>query len=451
MAVQVGEVCLTDTLLYDGQMTTVREAKVASARCAAMIFPASSAAKRDDVVRGCELLNRLRHPNLVSFLGSTNLPDSPLPVLLVEYLPTTLHRLLTNTHQSIPLGCKISILQNVASGLAYLHRQLPPILHGHLSAKKVLLDSGAVAKISVDVGVTILPQPLLITSPYTPPEFSDTQSSCTKAVDVFSFGVLSLFTLTHVPPSNILPQTYMDESNQLIHRSENERRSQSMERVFGDLGKEHPLTQLVTSCLSQQPASRPTASDLVATHSLLWQASVLLPDPFQEKTKVDLVHDMHDLARAHVKMRGDLESHDRELRDQIRGLLQGMARQREMLPHEDEEEDKETVTEQEIAYIANFVEGIQADKLGRELGVSESALEIINCEPANKYNESKKRSGVLKEWLRNTSSPTWEALVKALSSIGQKRVADILKNDKGMGVHHSTVWSYVMTSCKELL
>ncbi|CAI8025417.1 Serine/threonine-protein kinase CTR1 [Geodia barretti] len=432
------EVHLKSTLLHTGRYATVREADIAGAKCAAKIFNFSdgerSPSRQDDVVCGCKVLDTLRHPNLVSFLGITQSPDSVLPVLLVEYLPTSLHRFLSpaKAEQSIPLGLKISILQNVACGLAYLHIQSPPILHGHLSAKKVLLTSGAVAKISVDVGVTVLPQPLQ-TSPYMPPEITGAQSPCTAAVDIFSFGVLSLFTLTQDPPNNILPQTYTNESKQLICRSEIERCSQSMEKIFRELGKEHPLGKLITSCLNQQLASRPTAANLVETHSLLWQAAVLIPDPFQEKTKVDLVHHTHNLACAHVRMRRELESHDCEQRDQIRGLLQGMARQREMLPTEDgEEEDKEMVSEQEIAYIANFVEGIQADKLGRELGVCESTLEIINCESANRCDENRKRANVLRQWLRNTSSPTWEALVKALGSIGQKRVADILRNDKGL-------------------
>jgi serine/threonine protein kinase len=445
------EVHLKSTLLHTGRYATVREANITGAKCAAKIFNFSDGecspstpvlkTRQDDVVCGYEVLDKLRHPNLVSFLGITQSPDSVFPVLLMEYLPTTVHRFLSpaKAEQSIPLGLKISILQNVACGLAYLHIQSPPISHGHLSAKKVLLSSGAVAKISVDVGVTVLPQPLQA-SPYMPPEVTGTQFPCTAAVDIFSFGVLSLFTLTRHPPNNILPQTYTNESKQVICRSEIERRSQSVEKIFRELGKEHPLARLVTSCLNQQPASRPTAANLVETHSLLWQAAVLIPDPFREKTKVDLVHHTHNLACAHVRMRRDLEGHDREQRDQIRGLLQGMARQREMLPTEDgEEEDKEMVSEQEIAYIANFVEGIQADKLGRELGVSESALAIIDCEPANRRDENRKRANVLRQWLRNTSSPTWGALVKALGSIGQKRVADILRNDKGLNVNYLNV------------
>ena len=427
--------------LHRGRYASVKEADICGAKCAAKIFGGGDSSsispalkpKQDDLVGGYKVLARLRHPNLVYLIGITQLSDSPLPVLLVEYLPANLHHFLSPRQKSIPLGLKISILQNVACGVAYLHGQSPPIIHGHLSAKKVLLDSGAVAKISVDVGVTVLPQPLR-TSPYMPPEVTGGESPCTSAVDIFSFGVLALFTLSHDPPTNILPQTYTDESKQLICRSEIERRSQSMEKISRELGKEHPLAKLITGCLSTQPDLRPTAPSLMGRGSLLWQAGVLVPDPFQDKTKVELVRDMTQLACAHVRMRGELENHDRELRGQIKGLLQGMSLQREMLPREDEEEDKEMVTEQEIAYIANFVEGIHADKLGRELGVSENRLAIIDCEPANQHNENRKRAEVLKQWVRNTSSPTWGALVEALASIGQKRVADILKNDQGLCV-----------------
>ena len=102
-----------------------------------------------------------------------------------------------------------------------------------------------------------------------------------------------------------------------------------------------------------------------------------------------------------------------------------------MLPRENDEEDKEMVTEREVAYIANFVEGIRAGRLGRELGVSEHALAIIECDPNSRRDENRKRAKVLVEWIRNTESPSWSGLITALSSIGQKRVSDILTNDKG--------------------
>ena len=135
---------------------------------------------------------------------------------------------------------------------------------------------------------------------------------------------------------------------------------------------------------------------------------MLVPDPFQDKTKLEVVRDMTALSREYMRMREEFEKHDRELRDHIRALLQGMARQRKLLPHENDSDDnKDTVTEQEIAYISNFVEGIQAIRLGRELGVSESALDVIERNPSNRRDENKKRGQALTDWVRNTESPTW--------------------------------------------
>ena len=436
---------LKGALLGRGRSAAVKEVTISGAKCTAKIIlakmsksansGAESSTSRDAVVgklvRGCGIWASLHHPNIAPFLGTVSFPDSPIPALLTEYFPINLHCFLKQAHipHSIPLSLKILILQNVACGLAYLHGQSSPISHGHLSAKKIFLDSGAVAKISVDVGVTVLPKPLEL-SPYMPPEVTDEHSSITTTVDVFSFGVLALFTLTHCLPETLLQLTYTDESNQPVHRTEIERRAQAMEKMTTELGKQNALIKMITNCLSQEPNSRPT---IVNTQHLLWQASVLVPDPFQDKTKLEVVRDMTALSRKYMRMREEFEKHDRELRDHIRALLQGMARQRKLLPHENNsDEDEDTVTEQEIAYISNFVEGIQAVWLGRELGVSESALDIIERNPSNRRDENKKRGQVLTDWVRNTESSTWTALVDALSSIGQKRVSEILQNDKGI-------------------
>ena len=60
--------------------------------------------------------------------------------------------------------------------------------------------------------------------------------------------------------------------------------------------------------------------------------------PYQEKT---LVHDMAALSQVHLQMKHEFECHEQEMRDQIHGLLQGMRKQRDMPPHnEDEDKDR---------------------------------------------------------------------------------------------------------------
>ena len=167
-------------------------------------------------VEECQLLSNLRHPHIVQFVGLCFFPDSSLPLLIMELLLTSLDDLLGNT-PDIPLAIKRSILADVAKGLAYLHNRNPPIVHRDLSAKNVLLNSAMIAKIS-DMGNSriVLLQPGQLartlsripgTQAYMPPEAFDSTSRYGPRLDVFSFGVLALFTLTQVWKTHIARHT----------------------------------------------------------------------------------------------------------------------------------------------------------------------------------------------------------------------------------------------------
>ena len=95
----------------------------------------------------CQLMSSLRHPNIAQFLGLCFLPDSQLPVLLMEKLNESLDNLL-ETVPNIGLPLKVSILEDVAKGLLYLHNYKPPIIHRDLTARNVQLTEFFVAKIT---------------------------------------------------------------------------------------------------------------------------------------------------------------------------------------------------------------------------------------------------------------------------------------------------------------
>ena len=84
-------------------------------------------------------LKRLRHPNIVAFLGATSPPD---PVLVTELLHgslyAALHKRGHSAHLAYPL--KRRIITDVVSGLAYLHAQ--SIIHRDLSSSNILLTGG---------------------------------------------------------------------------------------------------------------------------------------------------------------------------------------------------------------------------------------------------------------------------------------------------------------------
>ena len=165
----------------------------------------------DGVVRKylqeCQLMSTLRHPNITLFLGLCFLPGTQLPLLVTERLETSLDDLLEHV-SGLPISLKCSVLEDVASGLLYLHKMKPPVIHRDLTANNVLLTSSLVAKIS-DMGnsrivnlrgsqmartLSKLPGTLV----YMPPEALDDRHRYGPSLDVFSFGHLALFTLTQV-------------------------------------------------------------------------------------------------------------------------------------------------------------------------------------------------------------------------------------------------------------
>ena len=144
----------------------------------------------------CQLMSDLRHPHLVQFLGVCFLPNSTLPVLVMERLLTSLDELLEHNHD-ISLSLKRSILADVARGLIYLHSHSPPVIHRDLSARNVLLNSDMVAKIT-DLGnariVNFQPGQLARTLSripgtmvYMPPEAFEATSKYGPGLDSFSF------------------------------------------------------------------------------------------------------------------------------------------------------------------------------------------------------------------------------------------------------------------------
>ncbi|KAL5505594.1 hypothetical protein EMCRGX_G007056 [Ephydatia muelleri] len=217
---------------------------------------------RAKFLQECSLLSKLKHPNIVQFLGIHRTKEDVL--LVMEYMHMDLAKCL-DTHPDIPLQLKLSILLDVSYGLLHLHSQTPPIIHRDLTAANVLLTEGLRAKIA-DLGVSKIFDIQQIqrvaytaapgTQAYMPPEaLSPTPQYGTK-LDVFSFGVLSLYTANQA-----FPIVHEPTMKTVIIRN---REVQIFKRKhwIDKMGVDHPLYLLVVQCLQDHPDQRPSTKEL---------------------------------------------------------------------------------------------------------------------------------------------------------------------------------------------
>ena len=139
---------------------------------------------------------------IVQFMGICFLPESRLPVQVMEYLSSNLDAFLEK-QANIPLFLKRSILHDVARGLVYLHCRMPPVIHRDLTARNVLLSSMMTAKIA-DFGnsrlVDFATQTLTCfpgTLAYLPPEALDPHPQYDMKLDMVL--IRSAFSLCNHP------------------------------------------------------------------------------------------------------------------------------------------------------------------------------------------------------------------------------------------------------------
>ena len=215
--------------------------------------------------RECELLEAAKHANVVEFLGVFHQDGSAL--LVMELMEQTLERFLKEKRGNLSQEKQMYICLQVVSGLLFLHQHDPQILHRDLTAKNVLMTKdGSIAKIS-DLGqAKFRPSSVMYLSTkapgcllYMPPEClvetnksSGAKARFTDKGDIFSLGVLMLQVATQDPPSCGL---VMREG-----QPEVERRAADLSRLPAN----HPLRPLILQCLQDDPAKRPSCSEVLS-------------------------------------------------------------------------------------------------------------------------------------------------------------------------------------------
>jgi serine/threonine protein kinase len=138
------------------------------------------------------VMSKLRHSNIVSFLGACMVP--PNLCFVMELCENSLYHSLHVDRVVYSESECARISLDIASAMEYLHAQRPVIIHRDLKTLNVLIAFNGAAKIC-DFGLVKNPNTQAGTPAYMAPELFQNKSY-NKSVDSFAFGVLmwELFT-----------------------------------------------------------------------------------------------------------------------------------------------------------------------------------------------------------------------------------------------------------------
>ncbi|KAE8816658.1 Serine/threonine-protein kinase CTR1 [Hordeum vulgare] len=140
------------------------------------------------------IMRRLRHPNIVLFMGAVTRP--PNLSIVSEYLPRgSLYKILHRPGCQIDEKRRIKMAIDVAKGMNCLHTSVPTIVHRDLKSPNLLVDNNWNVKVC-DFGLSRLKHSTFLSSKSTAgtpewmaPEVLRNEQSNEKC-DVYSFGVI---------------------------------------------------------------------------------------------------------------------------------------------------------------------------------------------------------------------------------------------------------------------
>ena len=241
------EIEMTEEVLGKGSWGEVKVAKFRGLRVAAKCIHEVilSPYNMSIFTREMEIAARVRHPNLLQFIGATRVGT---PIILSELMPTSLRQELEKS--SLTSLQIIKIARDISAALNYLHLWQPhSILHRDVSSPNVLLEPSGrgtwKAKLS-DYGSANLVQSISAGSVapgnpfYAAPEaqYPDHHS---PAMDVFSFGALLMEMILHQPPA-----------------------SKTADKMIQSETIQWPsMKSLVQRCISRESRNRPSISQVL--------------------------------------------------------------------------------------------------------------------------------------------------------------------------------------------
>ncbi|GMJ02528.1 hypothetical protein like AT4G24480 [Hibiscus trionum] len=211
-----------------------------------------------DFLREVAIMKRVRHPNVVLFMGAVL--KRPHLSIVTEYLPRgSLYRIIHRpaAGETLNLRRRLRMALDVAKGINYLHCLNPPIVHWDLKSPNLLVDKNWTVKVC-DFGLSrfkadtfISSKPVAGTPEWMAPEFLRGEPSNEKS-DVYSFGVILWELVTMQQPWNGLSPAQVVGAVAFQNR-----------RLAIPPNISPKLASLMESCWADDPAQRPSFDNIV--------------------------------------------------------------------------------------------------------------------------------------------------------------------------------------------
>ncbi|XP_043711261.1 uncharacterized protein LOC122660143 [Telopea speciosissima] len=202
------------------------------------------------------LMKRLRHPNVLLFMGAVTSPQRLC--IVTEFLPRgSLFRLLQRNTTKLDWRRRVHMALDIARGMNYLHHCNPPIIHRDLKSSNLLVDRNWTVKVG-DFGLSRLKHETYLTTKtgkgtpqWMAPEVLRNEPSDEKS-DVYSFGVILWEVVTEkIPWENLNSMQVIGAVGFMNQRLE----------IPKDLDPQ--WTSIIESCCHSDPRCRPTFQDLL--------------------------------------------------------------------------------------------------------------------------------------------------------------------------------------------
>ncbi|XP_038722134.1 integrin-linked protein kinase 1-like isoform X2 [Tripterygium wilfordii] len=204
------------------------------------------------------LLQKIRHPNVVQFLGAVT-QSSPL-MIVTEYLPKGDFSAYLKCKGALKPIIAVRFALDIARGMNYLHENKPAIIHRDLEPSNILRDDCGHLKVA-DFGVSKLltvkedkPLTCLDTSfRYVAPEVFKYEEVDTK-VDVFSFSLILQEMIEGCPPFYTTQEIEVPK----VYAARERPPFRAPAKYYG-----HGLKELIEDCWNENPSKRPTFRQII--------------------------------------------------------------------------------------------------------------------------------------------------------------------------------------------